>query len=170
MKMPAPAMIERSVCLYDRGPDGLYIHPSAFTQMGVLVAIPPFVRLVAEEKTEKVWNTVTELLQLSGRRIPHPDRWDQLDPLFHLAGCKNWRAFARSASFCTVDVVGGRYVLTPGVWDGKGYAGDQARAVELAMGESHAVCAEALLRLLASGFTKVQSQAGGDGIRRSSRK
>jgi hypothetical protein len=140
-------MINKSISLYDRGKKGLYLHPSAFTDMGVLIAIPPFVHLRYEEKRDLLWSAVTDLLKVSGGTVPHPSSWNQLDPLIEISGCKNWREFARNSLFCTVDIVQGQYCFTPGLWDGKGFEGMKSMAVVLELDTKADDFTEALLAL-----------------------
>lgn len=141
-------MITKWVSIYDRGPDGLYIHPSAFTDMGVLLAVPPFERIDAAKKPIEIWSIVSSLLEKSGGKVPHPTSWKQLAPMLALAGCRTWGDFARKARYCSVEIADGVVIVTPGQWDGKGFESRKKDAVNLGPNPEAAIATEAILRVL----------------------
>ena len=141
-------MIEKSVSLYDRGADGVYIHASAYTDMGGLLAVPPFEHVTEDKRHTLLWKKIVELLAKPRERVPHPKQWNQLDPMYEMAGCKNWGQFARRAAYCDVEVVSGKYVFTPGEWDGKGFNGLKSKARTVDIGTDDAICQEALFGAL----------------------
>lgn len=114
-------MIEKVVSVYQRGEQGVFMHPSAFTDMGVLLAVPPFVQIRPHEYNDELWRALLELLNQSGYRIPHPKKFNQLAPLYEMAGCRSWKEFARECSYCGIEVAAGRLHITPGHWDGEGF-------------------------------------------------
>lgn len=141
-------MIERSVSVYDRGKDGVYLHPSAYTDMGVLIAIPPFEHVSKEEKNFLLWEKVVFLFERSCGIVPHPNQWNQLDPLIKSANCKSWRDFAKNAVHCRVDISAGYYVFTPHSWDGKGFSGLISNREILEIGSDKSTCLNTLLTIL----------------------
>jgi len=116
-------MISKSAVVYDRGSDGLFVHPHAFTTMGVLLEVPPYRRICQEDRDRLLWPEVAAALALSCRTVPHPKDPNRPSRLAQFAGFKSWRAFAREAATCDVHVIGGTYVFSPGFWDGRGYDG-----------------------------------------------
>lgn len=127
-------MIEKSVTIYARGTDGVYIHPSAFTEMGLLIAIQPFEHVAKDEIESLLWERVIFLLEKSGGRVPHPTEWNQLDPMIKMAGCKNWNTFAKKARMCTVDIENNKFIFIPHTWDGKGFEGLKSESIVLELG------------------------------------
>jgi len=141
-------MIERSVSVYDRGKDGVYLHPSAYTDMGVLIAIPPFEHVSIKEKNFLLWEKIILLLERSCGIVPHPTQWNQLDPLIKLANCRNWKDFAKNAVYCTIDISEGNYLFTPHSWDGKGFTGLTSKREMVAINSDKSICITTLLTIL----------------------
>ena len=141
-------MIKKSVSVYDRDKSGIYLHPSAFTEMGLLIAIQPFEHVTADEKKDLIWEKIVALLEKSGGRIPHPTNWNQLDPMIKKARCTSWRAFAKNAKMCTVDISNDKYVFTPYEWDGKGFAGVKSKSKTLYINSNKSELIEALFDCL----------------------
>jgi len=71
-------MITKSVTIYDRADDGVYLHASAFTEMGALFAIPPYVHLSSSDRDRRIWAEVLTLLEKSGGHRAAPN---DLEPI-----------------------------------------------------------------------------------------
>lgn len=143
-------MIERSVSIYDRGADGLYLHASAYTDTGGLLAVPPFEHVKVDEAPTLLWKKIVGLLAQPRGRVPHPKQWNQLDPMYEMAKCKNWSQFVRNATYCSVAVEEGKYVFIPAVRDGKGFSGLKSQKKVITIGADDAVCQEALFEVLST--------------------
>ncbi len=127
-------MVEKkTISVYACNDQGYYLHPWALTDIGVLLAVPPFVHVTTEDAPVDLWHTVIELLQKAGARVPHPTEaeLDEPIPVFRMAGCRNEKSFAKKSVLCSVDLVEGRLLITPKQWDGKGYEGMRTAAVAL---------------------------------------
>lgn len=152
-------VIERSVGVFDRGADGVYLHAYAYTDMGVLLAVPPFEHVSESDKHALLWKRVAELLSKPQERVPHPKQWDQLDPMAKMAGCKNWSQFARRAAYCSVRVEAGEYTFSPGKWDGKGFSGLKSQRKVVPIGADDRICQQALFETLSASRAASQHDA-----------
>ena len=114
--------MKKSVALYDRAESGIFLAPDAVTTSGVLLSWDPPVRVAQEEKNEKLLPTVLELLDVAGQVVPHPTDFSNIgSSLYRLAGCKDWRSFAKKAKYCAIRSDESELTLTPGYWDGRGF-------------------------------------------------
>lgn len=111
-------MIRKAVAIYLRR-GRAFVHPMAFTKMGVLIAVPPFQEVTLESLAE----SVRALLALRLGKVPHPTSWDLLYPLFEMSGAKSWQDFARDSSHVNVDLMKGCIRVSTLEWDGKGFTG-----------------------------------------------
>jgi len=142
-------MLTKSVTIYDRGPDGIYLHPSAFSEMGVLVAIPPFVHLAMAEKEPRIWREVVALMESSGGRVSHPKPGDDiLRPLYQMAGCSNWQAFVRKATSCAIDIVDGQFIVSPEIRDESGFGSSKEAKIALGLNPTESEGKAAVLAAL----------------------
>jgi hypothetical protein len=143
-------MITKSVTIYDRGEDGLYLLAYARTDMGVLLAVPPFIHLTRLEAQERLWPEILGLMERSSGTVPHPKTWDDsvLYPLYEMAGCKNWNGFVRNARCCGVDVIDAQFVVRPMFRDGEGFSGKKAAHISLGANPSAREGTEAVMSAL----------------------
>ena len=119
-------MNRRSVAVYFRS-GRVYIHPMAFTEMGVLVAVEPF----QEVELSLVGLEVRKLLDLEFGRVPHPMSQNLLQPLIEKANAKSWKDFAGKSVYLTVDRDGDIIRVKRWKWDGKGFSFSGIDANEL---------------------------------------
>lgn len=118
-------MIKRSVSVYFRI-GRIYIHPMAYTDMGILIAVEPF----KEITYNALGAEILKLLETDFGRVPHPTTWNQLQQLIEIAGAKNYKDFARKCTYITVDLCGEIISIKRWEWDGKGFS-PMNNAIEL---------------------------------------
>jgi hypothetical protein len=148
-------MIQRLVTVYDRGEDGIYIRPSAFTDVGCLLETSPIVHLSHEEACGRIWKEVLLLLEKSGGTVPHPRVWSASDPLCEMAGCGTWRSFCRGTVCCHVQVTGEGMSVVPMTKDGAGFQYCGWGKQDLGFKPSDEDGSNAVLRALASERAKI---------------
>jgi hypothetical protein len=95
--------------------------------MGIWLACQPFFVLAAEEFT-KAPALVESLLGCLPNTVPHPISFNQLEALYTLAGCRNWKAFANRTECFHVQQHGSDLLIIPTKKDGAGFS-DLANAV-----------------------------------------
>lgn len=94
--------------------DHLYFHPSARTEMGVWIAIPPFQALEGHASPLQKGELLRQMLHESWEGVEHPKKWGSLlDPLYRLAGVKTWGTFAKTATCCEVEYEGDNIRFIP---------------------------------------------------------
>ena len=113
-------MDDRLVTIYRRADGRLFLHRHNRTTMGVSLACPPFIA-VAPEEIEEVHEAVTGLLASPSDTVPHPRSFDQLNELFELAGCRNWKQFTKGASCLHVQQIETDILIIPTERDGTGF-------------------------------------------------
>lgn len=124
-------MITKSTTIYSRANDGVYLHASAYTDTGLLLAIAPFERLSFDELDRRIWAEVLFLLDRPGGVVPHPADWNQLAPLYELANCRDWSNFVRGTRCCVVEVEDREIRVTPMIRDGRGFSAGKEAQVNL---------------------------------------
>lgn len=122
-------MSNQSVSIYLRPQQGAFLHCNAVTDMGVMLASPPFVHVPLKELPDNLWTHAKALLSRVPTVVPHPATFDQMKPLYSLASCNSWKHFAENAVYCDITKVGNEIQITPGMWDGTGFSESNADAL-----------------------------------------
>lgn len=137
-------MEERSVTIYKRPNGRVFLHRHDRTTMGILLACPPFLTISPDE-VGRISDLVGGLLDCPPHTVEHPKLFNQLEPLFVLAGCRNWKEFARGTVCYHVQQSGCEISIIPTKKEGLGF---QHLPNEIVRFERAAI-SEQLLRVLA---------------------
>ena len=113
-------MSERIVTIYKRKDGIIYLHRHDKSSMGIFIGCPPFIK-IDPCCIEQLPNTVNELLAVEPKVIEHPKTFNQLDPLYKLAGCGNWKNFASGTLCFEISNNNGEIKLSHTKKDGAGF-------------------------------------------------
>jgi len=114
-------MIDRMVTIYKRNDGVIYLHHHQRSSMGVYLACPPFIKIQPSE-VQCLPQAINELLALEPETVAHPKTFNQLDPLFGIAGSRNWKEFAKGTLCFHVGFEKGELKLIRTRKDGAGFA------------------------------------------------
>lgn len=94
----------------------ILLHPTAHTQRGLAVLVPPVRRLPKDADPIQVGFTLRELLRAPQAVIP-PDNWKARVPLseefLKQAGYRSWKKLNEGARYCWIEATDGTIALTP---------------------------------------------------------
>lgn len=113
-------METRLVTIYIRSDGQLFLHGHSRTTMGIHLACPPFIALKPAEM-EKAPDVAFDLLLRPPETIPHPKIFDQLNPLFTLSDCRDWKQFSKGTSCLHVQQQGSEISIIPTQRDSAGF-------------------------------------------------
>lgn len=114
-------MSEKLVTIYKRKDGRLYLHGQQKSSMGVYIACPPFVK-IEQSDTLRLPDAINELLAIEIETVPHPKIFNQLEPLYELADCRDWNEFAKGTLCFEISLEKGDIWLTRTKRDGAGFA------------------------------------------------
>jgi hypothetical protein len=115
----------RSISIYLRDGDAIYLIPYGLTTQGFSYHTEPFEVLPLQSDAAAIWVAAKKALQNTNRVVPHPQDWNQITPWYERAGVRKWRAFASKAKAVSVDDLGEVFVLRALHWDGRGFEGQR---------------------------------------------
>src|SRR5258708_3402455 len=85
---------DRTVTIYFRDKDGIYIIPYGATTQGFQYQTEPFAYLPIDSSPLLVWEAAKGSLENTNRVVPHPEKWDEVTAWYRKAGVRDWKAFA----------------------------------------------------------------------------
>jgi hypothetical protein len=88
--------------------------------MGIFLACPPF-SVVSADEIDRVPALVSALLNRSPNTVSHPAVFNQLDTLYSLASCADWKDFSRKTFCFHVQKLGSNVIITPTQKSGAGF-------------------------------------------------
>lgn len=79
-----------------RRTDGWYIHSTVETTKGVLLTVPPFVKLPLDERSQILGEKVQRVLAIDHGIVPHPKVFEGIfQSMLNLAKVKSWSQFMK---------------------------------------------------------------------------
>jgi hypothetical protein len=97
-----------------RHPDGFILHAFHRATSGVLISVPPVLRLPLDVSEAELGAALRELLGACREGVPHPTDWTHSRTAFlEAAGYRSWRSLEAPARACSIEMVEGRLVITP---------------------------------------------------------
>lgn len=109
------------VTIYKRKDGRLYLHGQQKSSMGVYIACPPFVK-IEQSDILRLPEAINELLAIENEIVRHPKTFNQLEPLYKLADCHDWKEFVKGTVCFEISFENGTIRLTRTRRDGAGFA------------------------------------------------
>jgi hypothetical protein len=109
------------VTIYKRRDGRIYLHAYQKSSMGINLAGPPFIKIEPSDILEMP-EAIKKLLAIEPATVPHPKAFDQLEPLYSIAECKDWKEFAKGTLCLHVGVEDGIVRVTRTKKDGAGFS------------------------------------------------
>ena len=102
-----------------RRTDGWYIHSTAQTTVGIFLSLPPFIKLLLDERPEILGETVRRVLASDHGIVPHPKVFEGIfKPMLDLAKVKSWSRFMKGFPSIGISDDGIQWAVEPSLNNG----------------------------------------------------